>query len=198
MKKLMTLAAILFAVVISFSLTNSNTKTILIDVAHGGDDSGAKVEGYSEKDIALQIASKIQELGQKNDIKIILTRKGDRFMTHEEKVELIKNVQPNLILSLHANHAPTEMLSGMEIYHSKDEKVAESSIPFADKLQKYATEMNHKAMIKAANFPVFKLAPTTPTLLIEMGFLSNPDDLKLLASEEGQTKIATLILKAIH
>lgn len=197
MKKLLTLIGAASFAIVAMSFSDHEKKVILIDVSHGGDDHGAQIEGFTEKEITLQISNKLKEINVDGAFEIILTRDGDHFLTQDEKLALVKKVQPSLILSLHANHAPNKNLSGMEIYHSKDEKVGAIALPYAEKLKSNTDEFKYNSTIKSAGFQIFKLDDSIPTLLIELGFLSNDEDLKLLSSEEGQTKLATAILEAI-
>ncbi|HLU86206.1 MAG TPA: N-acetylmuramoyl-L-alanine amidase [Taishania sp.] len=197
MKNVFLLIFVVSFAVVAMSFSSREKKVILIDVGHGGDDIGAQIDGFSEKEITLQIANKLKAMNAAEAFEIVLTRNGDHFLSYDEKVAMVKSIQPSLILSIHVNKAPNKSLSGMEIYHSSDENVGAIALPYADKLQAFIKDINHNVTIKSSNFQVFKLDQSIPTLLIELGFLSNNEDLKLLSSEEGQTQIATAILKSL-
>lgn len=197
MKTITFLAAIGLSALLLFSFKGKEKHIILVDIAHGGDDHGTSKDALSEKDLTLAIGKLLSQTNDSKTIEIHLTRTDDRMLTMEEKKQLVDRIKPTLILSLHANHAQNEQLSGIEIYHSKDLNDGESDLSIAKEMQIALMAVNKNVNIKAANFAIFKLAPTIPTLLLELGFLSNPEDRSYLTSTAGQEKIAKALLEAI-
>src|SRR5690554_3263772 len=82
--------------VFTFSFTNVNKKTIVIDVAHGGEDHGCVHESHIEKEIVASIANKIIDLNQNPNTNIVLTREADKFISLDERAKMINNLNPEL------------------------------------------------------------------------------------------------------
>lgn len=178
----------------TFSFTSVNEKIVVIDVSHGGEDNGASIGNFHEKDIALSIAKKIKELNRSSNIQIVLTRDSDKFISLEDRAKMINNLKPDFAISLHLNFHPDVNKNGTEIYISNLNKKKESC-------EKLALEISNsfekeKVEIKQANFSILKNVEY-PIALVEFGFLSNENDRKLMTSEEGQVELANSILKAI-
>ena len=185
-------------ILMSFSVVTpkKNTKIVVIDVAHGGKDSGSNLESIMEKDVVLQIAQEINELNDNNKIKIILTRETDDFISLQDRVQLANSKQADLIISLHANYGEKKDIRGLEIY-AKNNFLSEESMLLADVVKnKFPDNIPFKS-IQTANFMLLKQSPC-PAILVELGYLSNIDDRAVLTSEEGQWEIAEAIYKAIR
>ena len=82
---------------------------VVLDAGHGGKDPGNLGSGYKEKDIALKIVLAIgQELEKNNDIKVIYTRKSDKFLELHERAKIANKADADLFVSIHCNafHKP--------------------------------------------------------------------------------------------
>ena len=179
---------------ITVSFTNIDKRTIVIDVGHGGKDTGASFENFNEKGIALEIANKVKGLNKNSDIEIVLTRDSDKFMTLEERTEFINALKPELVISIHVNYNGNDDSSGNEVFISDLNKENEKSYELALKI-KGAFE-NENTEIKKGNFKLLQNV-NHPIALFEIGFLSNESDRNYLTSEDGQVKIAKAILEAV-
>lgn len=190
MKKIIALVMI----TISFSFTNPDKKIVVIDASHGGKDSGTFHQEFMEKDIALQIAKKIKRLNKNANIKIILTRDSDEFMGLQKRAKFINELNPDLVISLHANYGKDEALNGTEIYISDDNKEKEKSREHALEMKTAFKEQN--AEVKKSNFFLLRNV-NHPSVFLEIGYLSNNKDRTLMTTEEGQTQIAENILSLL-
>ncbi len=162
-------------------------KTIFIDVGHGGGDGGAQRDGVYERDLTLQQALMYRKVFEENGAIVILDRAIDLRLGLDERVAAIKRLQPDLAISVHINSSEGETTaSGIETYYTTPESKA-------------LAEFIHKAVLKATgakdrgihqnNFYIPKNSPV-PTILLEHGFINNPDERKLLSSPEYQRKFA--------
>jgi N-acetylmuramoyl-L-alanine amidase len=90
----------------------------VIDPGHGGRDPGTSGKNTKEKDIALKISLKFGALIEKNmpDVKVIYTRKDDRYVTLEERAELANKVKADLFVCIHANSLPGAPAYGTETF----------------------------------------------------------------------------------
>ena len=96
----------------------SPKRIILLDAGHGGTDTGVKREEFQEKDIALKIATVIQEKNPFENIEFVLLRKGDEQIINTNRAKLINEIKPDLVLSLHANYNVKDSKKGTEIHLS--------------------------------------------------------------------------------
>lgn len=173
---------------------NNDPKVIVIDVAHGGKDHGATFNGFTEKEIAAQVAAKIKALNQDTDITIHFTRDDDEFVTLEDRVKTINALNPDFVLSLHVNFAKTDEPYGMEFFISdaedKNKKASVYAAMLADKFEDYDTE------IKQAKFYLLKNIEA-PAIVFELGYLSNEIDRRYLTNEKSREAIAASVLQFI-
>jgi N-acetylmuramoyl-L-alanine amidase len=196
MKKLITLSAVLLTVLF-LSLTSEEKTVVLIDVGHGGEDPGVSLKDpILEKDVNLQIAQKIQEFNNNPNLEIKLTRNDDKFMSLEERVEYVNTINPNYLISIHANFHTDKEKQGVELYYNKTNSYAEDSKKLAQKLRSGLESEMKIRKTNQVNFTILREVKC-PAVMIETGFLSNKKDLAYLTSEEGQTKIAQQILLSL-
>ena len=180
----------------TFSMSYAGEKIIVIDVSHGGKDDGFAIDGFKEKDLAFEIALKIVALNKADDVKIILTREGDYFVSLKDRVEHINSLNPDYVISLHINSHKDSLVNGFELYVSPENILSEETNILAQEIESSISKEFSSNGIKNANYYILKNVKT-PITLIEMGFLSNPDDWKLLTSVAGQDKIAQVIYNTI-
>lgn len=179
----------------TFAFSGGNKKTIVIDISHGGEDHGATFENYNEKEIVFNIANKMIELNQNSNIKIILTRVSDDFLSLEERAKMINDLKPEFVISLHANLHQDIERNGTEIYISGKNKEVQKSKELAQNISESFD--GQKTVIKNANFLLLRNVEY-PIALVELGFISNQKDREKLTSEDGQTEFANSILEAIN
>jgi len=176
------------------------TIKIVIDAGHGGKDAGSYSEEISESQIVFNITQKIKQLHQDKNVEIYFTRDHKEFISLNERVEFINKIKPDLVLSLHTNASNNTTNTGFEIYFTKNNKYKDQNYNFASKLASHLAFQNTslgKVSIKNANFKVIRDCKA-PSLLLELGFLTNPEEKQFLNSEEGQLEIANIILKFIE
>ena len=180
---------------LTFAFTNVDKKVVVIDVSHGGHDSGTTINGFNEKEIALNIARKIKGLNTNANIEIILTRDDDEFLSLKDRAAQINKLQPDMVISLHANSTDNEKTNGKEIFISDLNSQKEKSGHLAMKLFQNFNDRNVK--IEKADFYLLKKVEY-PVALVELGYLSNQNDFENLTSEKGQIELAVSILKSLE
>ncbi len=177
---------------------NKIKKTIVIDAGHGGTDFGASIDGFTEKKLAEIISNKIQNMNEKGDVKIHFTRTNDSFIDLNERAKIVNSVQPDLAISLHFNANKNIEANGFEIYISDKSSTSEKSKEIANQLAaaiSKATPLNNRG-VKFAPLTILKKSEC-PTLVLELGFLSNEKDRNFVNSEKGQTELARTILNFV-
>lgn len=193
---------------------------LLIDPAHGGSDPGIHFSGdVYEKDITLAVARMVQrELASTPQVRVLLTRDGDRTLSLREREQAIRNAAPDLFLSLHTNSGFGKKASGFEIYfpgfkgQPSGEKGDSSaivkdmernrdlndSVRFAYILQKNLEQVFPRKGrgLREAPAPILE-GIAKPALVVELGFASNPEDRKKLMDQDVQLSIARAISRSV-
>lgn len=190
MKNLLKIISIVsLGVLLSFSFSKEK-KVVVIDAGHGGTDLGASRNGINEKEIVLKIAKKIKALNQNQNLEIILTRDDDTYPSLIERTKKINDLKPDFVLSLHVNNSPRETTDskGMEVFPQDNEISQKLATKFSESFQ--------NAKIRTGNLHILRESKM-PAILLELGFMNNPDERNYLASEKGQTETAEKILKFI-
>ncbi len=186
--------------------------TVVLDAGHGEPDGGAiGVNGTLEKDINLAITLKVQEILESNGIKVIMTRSDnnsiydtDAKTLHEKKVSdmhkrenIINNSNADLFISIHMNSFTDSTSSGLHVFYSRNHPEAEIiACAVQDAIAKITGAKTHT--VKTASDTLYLMKnPTPPAILVECGFLSNPQEEELLNDELYQSKIAFAIAQAV-
>ncbi|RFC55473.1 N-acetylmuramoyl-L-alanine amidase family protein [Brumimicrobium aurantiacum] len=180
--------------IFTFAFSGVNDRIIVLDIGHGEKDTGAKHDHINEKDVVFNIAKKIKELHKSKHTKIVLTRDSDAFVTLEERAEMINKINPEFVISLHANWHSDKNKKGTEIYISNNNTEIEKSQELAKNISD--SFGNKNITIKNANFNILTKV-NSPSALIELGFLTNDEERKLLTSEKGQLEFANAILRLL-
>lgn len=184
---------------------SAGDKVIVIDPGHGGSDTGAVGPGgTTEKSVSLAVALKTEKLLQANGMKVIMTRRTDIDVASPDAsnvAELQARVdkippQADIFISIHCNAFTNPKSHGMETYyHSANFGGQKLAQLLNEELEKRGGLFNRG--IKAANFYVIKRA-TCPASLIELGFITNPDEEMLLADDNYQKTLAEAIVAAVN
>ena len=188
--------------------TTDNSKTILVDAGHGGADPGMiGVGGLEEKGINLQIAMKLREILEKKGFTVIMTREEDKGLYDEEsrnqkaqdmqrRIVLVKECKPVLCISIHQNSYQDEQIRGAQVFYYSH---SEEGKRMAEQMQKALLTVDETNTRQAkANDTYYLLKRTeVPTIIVECGFLSNPEEAAKLTDTKYQKKMADAITKGI-
>jgi N-acetylmuramoyl-L-alanine amidase len=172
-------------------------KVIVIDAGHGGHDFGATIDNLNEKNLTSEIAKRIKETHSDSDVEIHFTRTDDQFIALNERTTLINNIKPDLVISLHINNNKNTNSSGFEVYISDKTDFLDKNKEFAEKLSSKLSKTQLKNRgLKTAPFWILKNS-ICPSMVVELGFISNENDRNFIASEKGQIEIAKHIVAFI-
>ena len=196
---------LLLKMCIIFGQETAIQKRILIDVGHGGKDSGAiGVNGILEKDVVLDIVNEILKLNNELDkpLDIYLTRYKDTLISLSDRTKLAQLLKADLFVSLHCNHSDNPNARGVEVYVTNAEsKYSDDSTWFAFQVQAALNkELGYESRgVKFANFQVLReTVDVCTSVLIELGFLSNKDEGNYISNSNNIQLIATAILLSIQ
>lgn len=157
---------------------------IVIDLGHGGKDPGAiGLNNIQEKDVVLNIANEILRLNKtifEGRIDIYLTRYKDTLVSLNDRTKLIKRLNADLFISLHCNYADNPDAKGIEVYvYNSGSRFIKESIELGlSVLNESIRKLEFKKRgVKFADFQVLRESiPYCPSILLEMGFISNTNE----------------------
>jgi len=178
---------------------------VLIDAGHGGKDPGkVGINDALEKDINLGIAKRLKNLLEQNEIAVVMTREEDKDLASEQatsrknedlraRANLITETAPVVMVSIHQNSFPEAEVDGAQVfYYSGSEEGKRLGTMVQERLKSEISDGNHR--VAKANKEYYLLKKSScPAVIVECGFLSNPTEAALLATEEYQEKIAFAI-----
>ena len=177
---------------------------VLINAAHGGDNKGNTVNELAEKDITLQVGKKLTKMSLESEIGIFMIREEDIDISNESRAQLIERVQPDLVIDLHVNADPAnERTFGTAVvYNDNFYRPNMTNAWLADVMEReLVTEIQGKALgihpDHTEKYALLGMIPT-PTISVEMGFLTNKQEAELLKKDNYQKRIATGIFKGIE
>lgn len=186
----------------STPVTTTSPLLVFIDAGHGGKDPGAHVGDIDEKDLNLKIALKLNKMLQSKGVKTYMIRSDDTYTSNIDKVKLAKDMKADLYLGIHHNSLEKTEYSGtMTLYFDRKESVKNgiSSLKFAEALHSdLVNQLKFKdlGLVSRPNLVVFK-SSEIPAIISEIGFMTNPDELKKMTSDEYQTKAAVGLYNGI-
>ena len=176
--------------------------TIVVDPGHGGPDTGAiGANGTYEKTNNLAIGLDLAGLLRSAGARVILTRSTDvtpavgaysELSDLQARTKIANDSKADLFISLHNDAFGNPAAAGTTTYYSSNSPVAAQSKALADNVQSEllkAVALPNRG-VKAANFYVIKNTKM-PAILVEVGFISNPTEAKLLESPDFQNQAAS-------
>lgn len=178
---------------------------VVIDAGHGGKDPGkVAINGALEKDINLEIAIKLQQFLELEDVEVILTRESDAGLYDENasnkkvqdmkrRVEMIEQISPVLTVSIHQNSYHEEYVHGAQTFYYEN---SEQSKVLAEKIQQMLlndVDKENKRVAKSNDSYYLLKKTSSPIVIVECGFLSNSEEAQKLESDYYQEKVAWAI-----
>ncbi|MEO0210002.1 MAG: N-acetylmuramoyl-L-alanine amidase [candidate division WOR-3 bacterium] len=167
---------------------------IVIDPGHGGKDPGAIGKwGIKEKDITLSVSKKIANILKKEyGFKVILTREEDIFLSLSERAEIAKRYNAKLFVSIDCNYFEMSNIKGPEVFFLSNE-----SRKLAFFINQRINEFTKSRGITKANFYLLRNI-YIPSVIIEIGYVSNPEEANLLIDKNYQYLLARGIAEGIR
>ena len=193
---------------VTASVNNINLlgKVIILDAGHGGVDAGATGNQIIEKDLNLILTKKLEKELVSRGATVYLTREDDKDLSTTtvnrkrsdlyNRAKYINKISPDMYISVHLNSVTNSSWRGLQVFYTTKNKenklIAETitnhlkeNIPNVREIKKDNTYYMYKHII-------------SPGVLIEAGFISNPNDSYLLQNKEYQDKLISLISNSIE
>ena|SRR3972149_3524704 len=177
---------------------------IVLDAGHGGLDRGAKIKYpyVEEKKVCLATVLYTKRYLEQMGYKVILTRSKDYFVPLKKRVEMANESQAELFVSIHFNSCPNKVAHGIEIYYfnsKENKKRADNSRNLAQSILPHIVKnTNAKSRgVKRADFCVVR-DTNMPSILIEAGFLTNPQERDNIRKKSYLEKVSLGIAQGIE
>ena len=169
-------------------------RTVIIDAGHGGKDSGAIGRSYAvEKKLALDTAKRLKRK-LRGKFKVVLLRRNDKFIDLDDRVAFANRYKSAILVSLHYNSGPRS-IRGPETYYWRVD-----SYSLAHRIQREIRKVSprehgNRGLIRRR----LRLTrnPVIPSVLVELGYLSNASEAKLCMKSSYRNKLASAVAHAI-
>jgi len=172
---------------------------VVLDPGHGGQDTGSLgLDSSKEKAVDLEVAKGLEkQIKMQLGIPVYLTRDNDYALTAEQRVEPAARPDVDVLLQLHAEASFSPDTSGIFLFVRPQEEFKGGAVP-ADQGASMALAKSLKAALEEQGLTVRKIVPAPllplgrgnlPTVLVEMGFLTNAGDVALLTKAEERNRL---------
>lgn len=183
-------------------------KVIVLDPGHGGIDGGASSKsGLVEKEITLSIANYLRDYLQQAGALVLMTREGDYDLADqgasvrkrqdlERRAELVNMSETDLLLSIHTNAIPSPRWRGAQTFFNASREENEKIAKLIQE-ELISNLGNTTRQVKVDNELYILKSIHAPGALVEVGFLSNPEEAALLGDAKYQIQVADAIYRGI-
>ena len=181
-------------------------KIITVDPGHGGRDAGTSYQGLYEKDLNLEISKVLKKVLEKAGAKVYMIRNDDSDLSSKwdsakkrgdlyRRILKIQENKSDLYLSIHINYHYYSSVSGAEVlYHP----INPNNLVLAESIMnEFKTDLKTDREVIKTNLYLYSNT-RVPGVLIECGFISNPNERYLLQKESYQEKISKAITKGVE
>ena len=183
---------------------NIYKKVIVMDAGHGGHDPGAQHQGYNESDLNLKIVLNCRELFKDTDIKVYYTRIDDTFLSLYDRAAFAELVGADMFIAVHHNSSWYDTVSGTSVYWGDKDTSTSLNGLTSEKLawrmlENLTAALDTKVFGEGAinkNFVVVRDSKA-PAVLLEIGFMSNSDELSRLVKDKFSKKVARTIVDTV-
>ncbi|TFE03985.1 N-acetylmuramoyl-L-alanine amidase [Jeotgalibacillus salarius] len=174
-------------------------RVIVIDAGHGATDPGASVSGYTEKAINLEVARRVEAKLKSVGANVKMTRTGDTFPSLQGRVDFAYKNYGEIFVSIHANAIGSSSVTGAETFYDVqyNDNTTES-YHLANEVQKEIVSRAgmYNRGVKTEAFYVLR-NQNIPAILVELGFMTNPNDLAKLTSSKYMEIYAQAVYQGI-
>ena len=180
--------------------------TIVLDAGHGGVDAGAQNSQIKEKELNLTIVKKLEKELISRGAVVYLTRETDKDLSTTtvnrkrndlyNRAKYINDISPDIYISIHLNSTTSSEWKGLQVFYTNKNK--ENKL-IAESITNYLkNNISNVRDIKQDNTYYMYKHIKSPGILIEAGFISNPNENYLLRQESYQNKLTELIADSIE
>lgn len=201
------IGGLLFFALASPVLGDGQRITIVIDPGHGGRDPGANVGALLEKEINLDIAKRVKSYLENQGYRVHLTRTTDTNLVNwkkngsyqraslQERIDIAKKHSYPILISIHCNSSSNRNHSGPQTFYKEGDLEGEKLAVHIQGQLAQLRKTNRQAA--TGEYYLLNNAPF-PTVIVEIGFLSNEQDRKMLSEGEFRQRVAQAIGQGIR
>ena len=188
-------------------------RAIFLDPGHGGSDSGAVENGVREKDLTLSVYNKVSSRLASLGYTVLTSRNTDKDVGLVSRADQANKSNADMFLSIHFNAGGRGTAYGIETYYYKHEQGYEPEInkdnhnspERIEKSRKLANKIQQNLLyktgaydrgVKRASFAVLR-ETSIPSILVELGFIDNQEEVNKIKTNEYQEKLADGIVDGI-
>ena len=198
---------------VSADTTCVRYKTVIIDAGHGGEDGGASsAAGLIEKNVNLEIAQMLRDMLSASGVNVVMTREDDRllydrnvdFKGRKKKLDLAARLKiaeetpDSIFVSIHMNSYTNPKYSGLQVWYSQNNPESYTLAHGIQSAVQSRLQPENKRTIKAATSSIFLLDNAkSPAVLVECGFLSNPEEATRFEDDSYKQLIAFTIFSSL-
>lgn len=179
-------------------------KVIVIDIGHGGKDSGTVYKDIKEKDINLSIGLKLKKELIKYGVEVIMIREGDYDLSSpnalrrkksdfDNRIKLINESNADMYISIHINYLDNAKYYGSQVFYTEDDLELASAIQ-SEMIEQLKSPLKERELDN--DIYMYKKLDI-PGILIECGFMSNTKERSLLVTDKYQSKIVKSIIDGL-
>ena len=190
--------------IVKLTEKEKKSQVIVLDAGHGGSDPG-KIGVHEE--INLEIALKVEKMLKKKKIKVIMTRTDDQMLDDQsdagqkvrdlrERVRKINGEKPVFAVSIHQNSYPDAGIHGAQVFYYRHSAESEQAAKTMQEALR-AADIGNTRQAKANDTYYLLKRTEVPIIIVECGFLSNPEEAKKLTTPEYQDDVAKAIVNGI-
>ncbi|MCD8340946.1 MAG: N-acetylmuramoyl-L-alanine amidase [Clostridiales bacterium] len=189
----------------------TGAQILVLDAGHGGEDGGAvSVSGVAESGINLAIVLKIDALAGLYGVPVVLTRTEDISLADDaaatlkerkrsdlyNRVALVNETPNACLLSIHQNNYTSSAVSGAQVFYRNTEEGKTWAVLTQSALREAIDPENDRIATQIPDSVYLLNHVTCPAILVECGFLSNPEEDQLLQSNAYQSSLAATVFSA--
>ncbi|MCE2929997.1 MAG: N-acetylmuramoyl-L-alanine amidase [Vampirovibrionales bacterium] len=172
---------------------NNGRKVVVLDAGHGGKDAGAMRNGIMEKNLNLSVALKLRKELQARGYVVYMTRSSDTFLSLKEITQVAASYNPHIFISVHHNSSNSSAIYGLETYYYHAFSLSLAQAVHTKQVQSLAVVDRG---VRKNQFYVINHT-SVPSILCELGYVSNPNELKVLNTELRQRQQAKAIADGV-
>lgn len=196
----MRLISLFFALFLPLAAFAKEKPIIILDPGHGGKDQGAKIRNIEEKTLTLRTAYLTKKHLEMYGYRVILTRARDVYLPLGTRVTLANRRSPSLFVSIHYNSAAATSAKGIEVfYYGKgipSRRQLSKDLASCVLNQMIGTTKAKSRGVKQGNFQVIR-ETTMPGILVEAGFITNPEERALITTQTYLDQLAKGIARGV-
>lgn len=172
-----------------------NNLRIAVDAGHGGSNRGAiGLTGIEEKVLNLSMATKVRDILTKKGATVVMTRSDDSYTTNTDRLQVLQDADPDILISIHCNAAGNPMVGGASTYYRHQ--------AFRPLTQYIYDEMLKLDLADFGNVGGFNFTLNSPTefpsVLVEVAFMFNPADEERLLDPDFHDQMAESIVNGLE